>query len=54
MSFLTKKYSDKELYFIIGSDLVKEVPIWNKENPKIFNFCILKREGIEIEDLSLY
>ncbi|MFH1338451.1 MAG: nicotinate-nucleotide adenylyltransferase [Candidatus Omnitrophota bacterium] len=53
---LTKLYPDDELYFIIGSDLVKYLSEWKdvKEIIALVKFIVATRPGFPLENLPSY
>ena len=53
---LKDKYSDDELYFIIGSDLLKYLEEWKDLNEifKIVKFIVATRPGYPLENIPAY
>ena len=47
MLYLKEKYPEDELYFLIGSDLLSELPLWHKirELAKITTFLVANRQS---------
>ena len=49
-----KEYPDSELFFIIGSDVIKDLPQWQdiKEVERLVKFVIATRPGYPLKDIQ--
>lgn len=53
MEYFKQKYSQDDMYFIMGADVLKELPYWSKGNELIKNnkFIVIPRNNINMQQV---